>query len=157
MHDLMTDTIAVLACVCLPWSSENYTIIILTELAGGALSPPTLTMAFGLPGSWPSYTSSMHSMCPLLLFTTGEALPKGADNDSGVTSNSSTVTKVEHNKDGAGCGQVTNVIVHGGGAAGPQGERGPLGLTGPAGPTGPRGQTGPMGPSGPRGPAGTYM
>jgi hypothetical protein len=54
----------------------------------------------------------------------------------------------------ASCGQVTNVIVHGGGAAGPQGERGPPGhgLTGPAGQTGPiTGQTRPMGPSGPTG------
>ena len=39
--------------------------------------------------------------------TAGEALPKRTDNDSDVTSNSSAVTTVEHNKD--------DVIVQGGG------------------------------------------
>jgi hypothetical protein len=49
-------------------------------------------------------------------------LPKTTDN--GVTSNSSAAT-VEHNKDDAGCGQVTNVIVH---AGVQQGEMGPAGI-----------------------------
>jgi hypothetical protein len=90
--------------------------------------------------------------------TGGEALPKGTENDSGITSNS-TVTTIEHSKDDARCGQVTNVIVQGGGGGvmGPQGEGGPpgpAGKTGPAGETGETGQTGPLGETGPPGPAG---
>jgi hypothetical protein len=51
-------------------------------------------------------------------------------------------TSVVNVHNATSCGQVTNVIVQGGGVAGPQGERGPTGLTGPAGP---RGETGPAG------------
>ena len=69
----------------------------------------------------------------MLLFTIGEALPTNAENDN--KSNSSRLAIVTEHKGDAGCstsGQVTNVIIQGGGGGvvGPQGERG---LPGPAG------------------------
>ena len=78
-------------------------------------------------------------------------MPRNAENDN--KSNSSrlaTVTELKGDGDCSTSGQVTNVIIQGGGAGvvGPQGERGPPGETGPAGPTGHMGRTGPAGPTG---------
>ena len=64
------------------------------------------------------------------------------DNDSAT--NSSSVNVFSSTQRNASCGQVTNVIIQGGGGGvvGPQGERGP---PGPAGPDGETGLTGPAG------------
>ena len=84
---------------------------------------------------------------------TGTALPRSSAHN-GSASNSSSVNVFSTTERNASCGQVTNVIIQGGGAGGvvgPQGERGPVGPTGPVGLTGPIGQVGPRGLTGPKG------
>ena len=80
------------------------------------------------------------------------------ENDSAT--NSSSVNVFSSTQRNVSYGQVTNVIIQGGGGGvvGPQGGRGPPGpkekLHGLTGPAGPPGQPGPAGPAGPTGPAG---
>ena len=66
---------------------------------------------------------------------TGVLASRTENNSTTNISPTNVFSTTEHN---ASCGQVTNVIVQGGGGGvvGPQGERGPPGEPGPAGPTG---------------------
>ena len=89
---------------------------------------------------WQSIIFDAHSFVSTWYNISGSAVPP----------NHTVVSKTTVPNDSGSCGQVTNVIVHGGGDVA-TGERGPQGVKGE------RGERGPAGPRGEKGMAGNYI